>query len=348
MAQEYAATQPQGFKNYIENVAIVGLHSMFTIPQAAGYSGKYIVEELLRNGKQKVTAITREGGTSQMPAGIDVKKVNYDDHAALTEALRGQDALIITMGVRAPPEQQTKLIEAAAAAGVPWVLPNEFGNDNANESLRTDVMINAVKTQYREHIEKLGKSSWIGIACGFWYEFSLGGGPDTYGFDLKNRSLVLFDDGTQAISTSTLPQVGRGVANLLGLKILRDDENDKSPCLSDFKNKFAYIASFVVNQKEMLESVLRVTKTEEKDWKITHEPTKERYERGNEMFKAGSREGMRISMYTRNFYPDGSGNFAVTRGLDNDKFGLPKEDLDEYTTLAIQWATDGTLARYGQ
>lgn len=306
------------------------------------------MEELLRNGKQKVTAITREGGTSQMPAGIEVKKVSYDDHSAFTEALRGQDALIITMGVRAPHDQQTKLIEAAAAAGVPWVLPNEFGNDNANELLREDVMINAVKTQYRDHIEKLGKSSWIGIACGFWYEFSLGGGPDCYGFDIKNRSVVLFDEGTQAISTSTLPQVGRGVANLLGLKILRDDENDKSPCLSDFKNKFAYIASFVVNQKQMLESVLRVTKTEEKDWKISHESATERFQRGNEMFKAGSREGLRISMYTRNFYPDQSGNFAVTRGLDNDKLGLPKEDMDEYTKLAIQWAMDGTLARYGQ
>lgn len=283
-----------------------------------------------------------------MPEGIEVKKVNYDDHAALTEALRGQDALIITMGVRAPPDQQTKLIEAAAAADVPWVLPNEFGNDNANVSLREDVMINAVKTQYRDHIEKLGKSSWIGITCGFWYEFCLGGGPDTYGFDIKNRTLVLFDDGTQAISTSTLPQVGRGVANLLGLKILRDNANDKSPCLSDFKNKFAYIASFVVNQKQMLESVLRVTKTEEKDWKISHEPTKQRLQRGHEMFKAGDFQGMRIVMFTRNFYPDQSGNFAATRGLDNDKLGLPEEDIDEYTKLAIQWAEDGTLARYGQ
>ncbi|KAL9017159.1 MAG: hypothetical protein Q9185_005516 [Variospora sp. 1 TL-2023] len=85
MAESYAVSQPRGFKNQIENVAIVG---------AAGYSGKYIVEALLRNGRQKVTAVTREGGTSQMPAGVDVKKVNYDDHEALTQALRGQDALV--------------------------------------------------------------------------------------------------------------------------------------------------------------------------------------------------------------------------------------------------------------
>ncbi|KAL8828690.1 MAG: hypothetical protein Q9170_006493 [Blastenia crenularia] len=339
MSQQYASTQPAGFKNHIENIAIVG---------AAGYSGKYIVSAILNNGKQKVTAITREGSTSQMPSGIEVKKVNYDDHAALTEALRGQDALIITMGVRAPPDQQTKLIEAAAAAGVPWILPNEFGGDNANESYRKETGIGEHKTQYRELIEKLGKSSWIGICCGFWYEFSLGGGEGCYGFDLKNRSLTLFGDGTQAISTSTLPQVGRGVANLLGLKILRDDEEDKSPCLSDFKNRFAYIASFVVSQKDMLASVLRVTKTEEKDWKITHGGIKERHEKGNEMMKAGDYTGMYMVLYMRSFFPDQAGNHSVTRGLDNEKLGLPKEDLDEFTGLAVQWVLDGTRERYGQ
>ncbi|KAI4169577.1 MAG: hypothetical protein LQ343_005597 [Gyalolechia ehrenbergii] len=336
MAQEYAT---RGSKNHIKNVAIVG---------AAGYSGKYIVESLLRNGKHNITAITREGGTSQIPSGITVKKVKYDDHPALVEALRGQDALIITMGVRAPPDQQTKLIEAAAAANVPWILPNEFGNDNANEKLRNDVAVNADKTQYRELIEKLGKSSWIGICCGFWYEFSLGGGENCYGFDIKNQSVTLFDDGTQPISTSTLPQNGRAVANLLGLKILRDGENDKSPCLSDFKNKFAYIASFVVSQKDMLDSVLRVTRTEMRDWKVTHEPTLERFQRGNEMLKAGDYAGMHIGLYARNFFPDGLGNHAATRGLDNDKLGLPKEDLDEFTSISVRWALDGTLERYGQ
>ncbi|KAL8703741.1 MAG: hypothetical protein Q9201_003087 [Fulgogasparrea decipioides] len=338
MADQYASKQPEGFKNHVENVAIVG---------AAGVSGKYIVEELLRIGKQKVTAITRQGGTAQMPAGVEVKKVNYDDRSSLTEALRGQDALIITMGARAPPEQQTKLIEAAAAAGVAWVIPNEFGNDNANETLRKDVLINDVKTKYRDLIEMLGKSSWIGIACGFWYEFSLGGGPDRYGFDIKNRSVTFFDEGTQPLTTSTWAQNGRGVANLLNLKILRDDENDKSPCLSDFKNRFAYIGSFVVSQQDMLDSVLRVTGTEPKDWKISHEPSKERYQKGLEDFQKGNWLGMYRALYTRMFFPDGSGNHAATRGLDNDKLGLPKENLDEFTGIAVRMALDGSLEQYG-
>ncbi|KAL8665424.1 MAG: hypothetical protein Q9202_002317 [Teloschistes flavicans] len=324
--------------NHIENIAIVG---------ATGWSGKYIVSAIQKNGDQKITAITRHDSTAQMPPGIAVKKVNYDDHAALTSALRGQDALIITMGARAPPTQQTKLIEAAAAAEVPWILPNEFGNDNANEILRRDVMINAHKTQYRDLISQLGKSSWIGICCGFWYEFSLGGGVDRYGFDIPKREVVFFDEGKQALSTSTWAQNGQGVANLLNLKINREDENDKSPCLADWKDKFVYIASFVISQRDMLDSVLRVTGTASKDWTITHEESRKRYQDGLAEFQKGDFRGMARAMYTRNFWPDGLGNHAVTRGLDNEKLGLPKEDLDEATKEAVRMVTDGTLAHYG-
>ncbi|CAF1544241.1 unnamed protein product [Didymodactylos carnosus] len=64
-----------------------------------------------------------------MPTGVEVKKVNYNNPSSLVEALKDQEVLVITMAATAPKEQQTKLIEAAAAANVPWVLPNEFGGD---------------------------------------------------------------------------------------------------------------------------------------------------------------------------------------------------------------------------
>ncbi|KAL8819988.1 MAG: hypothetical protein Q9223_001693 [Gallowayella weberi] len=339
MSQEYASKQPEGFQNHIKNVAIVG---------ATGTSGKYIVQALLAKGTQSITALTREGGTTQMPSGISVKKIKYDDHSSIVSALRGQDALIITMSARAPAEQQTKLIEAAAEAGVAWILPNEYGYDSAvNEGLHNDIPLLAQKDQYTTLIEKLGKSSWIGFCCGFWYEFSLGGGPERYGFDFKTRSLTLFDEGTQPIPTTTFAQVGRGVANLLGLPILRKDEKDTAPCLSDFKNRYAYVASFVVSQKDMLESVLRATGTSFSDWKITHEDSKERHQTGLQMLRGGNYLGLVVAMYTRNFFPDGSGNHAETRGLDNEKLGLPKEDLDEITGETVRMVEDGSFFQYG-
>jgi len=80
-------------KNYIENVAVVGVSEphpqldiqsqshyhllRLTTSQASGNVGKYIVEELLKTGKHKVTAITREGSTSTIADGVVVKKVEF-------------------------------------------------------------------------------------------------------------------------------------------------------------------------------------------------------------------------------------------------------------------------------
>jgi len=309
--------------------------------QAGGQCGKFITEHLLKNGKHQLTAITREGSSSKIPDGVTVKRVDYDSHESLVEALRGQDCLIITMSVFAPQDQQAKLIKAAADAGVPWILPNEFGGDGTNEQVGKEIILGARKKEERDLIEKLGVSSWLGIACGFWYEFSLAGGPDRYGFDLKNQSVIFFDDGTTRLDTSTWPQCGRAVANLLALKMLPEDENDKSPTLSQYRNKFVKVSSFNVNQKEMFESVLRVTGTKESDWKISHEPTKERYESGMAAMQKGDRSGFARLLYTRTFFPDQPGNFQATTGIDNEKLGLPKEDFDEFTKLAVQMSKDG-------
>ncbi|KAJ9658205.1 hypothetical protein H2201_007878 [Coniosporium apollinis] len=320
MAQEYASKQPRGFKNHIENVAIVG---------AGGQSGKFIVEEMLKNGKHKITAITRTGSTNKAPEGVALKKVDYNDQSSLIKALNGQDALVITMGVTAPPDQQTKLIEAAAAANVPWIIPNEFGEDGLNEELGKDILLGPPKKKDRDHIEKLG------------------GGPYRYGFDFKNRTVTFFDDGTTRINTSTWPQTGRSVANLLALKVLPDNESDKSPCLADFRNKFVYVSSFTINQEEMFESVLRATGTSLDHWQVTHAPVKEYYREGVEQLKRGNRVGFAKLLYSRMFFPDLAGNFEATKGLDNDKLDLPKEDLDEFTKVGIHLAESGYFDNEG-
>lgn len=273
-----------------------------------------------------------------MPAGVELHKVDYTDQKSLVSVLQGLDALVITMAVTAPPEQQAKLIEAAATASVPWVLPNEFGYDAVHPGLLKDIPVGAQHVKYLEQIEKLGKSSWIGVTCGFWYEFSLSGGPTCYGFDLPNRHVTFFDQGTTSINTSTWPQVGRGVANLLGLKVLPDDADDQSPCLSHYRNKFVYISSFKVSQKDMLDSLIRVTGTKLDDWKIDYESAEERYNAGVDRMKKGDRSGFVQMMYTRVFYKGGGGDFETSMGLQNGVLGLPKEDLDEYTKVALQIA----------
>jgi NmrA-like family len=274
---------------------------------------------------------------STVPEGVDIKKIDYADQASLVAALQGQDALIITMSVSAPPDHQTKLIEAAATANVAWVLPNEWGYDTSNPGLRKDIPIND-KHKYFDQIEGLGKSSWIGVTCSFWYEYSLSSGPATYGFDFKNRTVTFIDDGNTHINTSTWVQCGRAVAKLLAMKVLPDNTNDTSPCLTHYKNKFIYISSFNLSQRDILDSVMRVTGTTLDDWKIKHEDSPTRYKAGVEAMKKGDFQGFAQMMYTRVFYPDGSGNYEASKGLQNDVLGLPKEDLDEYTKIAVHLA----------
>jgi len=332
MPVKYANSQAPGFQNRVESIAIVG---------AGGNVGRYVAEELLKTKKHKVTAISRTDSKNKLPEGVIVKHVNYDEPVTLIRALEGQDVLVITMNVMAPPDTQHKLIEAAAKANVPWVLPNEWGADPTQKKLIAEYFPGSTYAQIREYIEGLGKSDWIGAICSFWYEFSLAGSPYRYGFDFQNRSVTFFDEGTTAINTSTWDQCGRAVAALLSLKVLPDDENDKSPTLSQFRNNFMYLSSFNVSQKDVFASILRVTGAKESDWSVSYQNTKERYDEGFKMLKEGNRQGFAQLMYTRIFYPTDEGNYEKRGLLNNDLLGLPKEDFDDCTKRAVDMALSG-------
>lgn len=129
---------------YIKNVAIVG---------AGGNSGRFITKELLSTGKHTVTAITRHDSQSKMPKDVTIKKVDYDSQETLVEALRDQDALIITLSGRAAIDEiEMKLVHAAEEAGVSWILRNEWGPDTANEELVKDVSVFQPKGMLRDDV----------------------------------------------------------------------------------------------------------------------------------------------------------------------------------------------------
>lgn len=311
----------------IKNVAIVG---------AGGNSGSYMAKELLKTGKHTVTAITRADSQSKLPEGIVVKKIDYEKPETIVEALKGQDALVITLSVFAPREQQSKLIDAAIEAGVQWVMPNHWAPDTENEGLAKDVVNFGGIKAFQTQIEQKGKINHISLCTGFWYEWSLAI-PDSYGVDFANKKVTFYDDGNAKISTSTWPQVGRAVAALLSLPV---NAQGSGKSLEDFKNKVVYVNSFTVSQQDMFDSVLRVTGTQKSDWTISEEPAVERYTGGLKAMKEGDRTGFVKMMYTRVFYPDGCGDFESHRGTANAALGLPKEDLDEATKAAMERAKE--------
>lgn len=236
------------------------------------------------------------------------------------------------MAPTAPRDAQSKLIQAAAKAGVPYVMPNGYAGDIDSIKLGEDTLLGPIAKASRDEIERLGMQ-WITVCCGFWYDYSLAGGDARFGFDFDKRSLIIYDDGNTKISTSTLSQVERAVAKVLSLNELPEDENDKSLTLSTFFNKGVYIKSFVVSQNDIFESVKRVTGTTSADWTITHEDTKKRYEDGLAQVKVGNMAGFSKMLYARAFYPEDCSDLSAK--AQNRLLRLPDESLDEATKVGI-------------
>ncbi|CAM1504855.1 Fc.00g024460.m01.CDS01 [Cosmosporella sp. VM-42] len=320
---KYANNQPVGLKNAIERVAIVG---------AGGTIGSHITAALLKTGKHSVKALTRKDSSNNLPEGVLVAPVDYDDEATIVAALKDQQFFIITMAPTAPRDAHSKLVQAAAKAGVPYVMPNGYGGDIDNIKLGEETMLGPIAKANRDEIERLDMQ-WITVCCGFWYDYSLAGGEARFGFDFDKRSLTIYDDGNTKNSTSTLSQVGQTVAKVLSLKELPDDENDKSLTLSGFLNKGVYIKSFVVSQNDIFDSVKRVTGTTDADWAVTHEATKKRYEDGLAQVRGGNMAGFSKMLYARAFYPSDPNDISAK--AQNKLLGLPDESLDESTKVGV-------------
>jgi hypothetical protein len=270
-----------------------------------------------------------------LPAGVKSIQVNYDDESSLVSALKDQQFLVITLSARAPPDTHSKIVQAAAKAGVPYVMPNAYGSDMMNSALRKEDLYSEGCWERCREIERLG-SAYVTMVCGFWYEWSLALGENFFGIDIKNRKATFFDDGKTPVSTSTWRQCGRALAALLSLP-----ETDSEPAVEQWKNKAFYIASFTVSQRDMLDSVHRVIGTTDKDWEIRYEPSAQRYQDGLEAMQQGDMTGFAKSMYTRIFYPNGDGDFEKARGLANGVIGIPKDNLDDATKRAVDLAESG-------
>jgi nucleoside-diphosphate-sugar epimerase len=138
----------------LKNIAVVG---------ASGNVGSYIASALLAKNHFNVTAITRTESKATFPSGVRVARIDYNSPDTIVKALTGHDALVITLSVFSSGAQE-QLIRGAAQAGVPWVLPNEFGMYNTEEI--QNETIGSGKTIARLLIESLGLSSWIGVTSG--------------------------------------------------------------------------------------------------------------------------------------------------------------------------------------
>lgn len=314
--------------------------------QASGRVGSHFLAYLLATGKHAVTVLTRPESNAKFPSGVTVTRVDYNSQDSLISALRDHAALIITLHAQTPPAIHPLIVEAAAKAGVQWIMPNyyAFGLGPRGGTLSSDPILGSFG-KFIDDVRNVSvpeggvKPNFIAMCCGFWYEFSLSMGEPWFGFDIKSRKVTFYDEGEVRINTSTWEQCGRAVASLLSLPVTGSD--DGSPVVKQWTNEGLHISSFLISQREMLDSLHRVLGTSDDDWAITKEPVSERYQKGLVQMQEGDRTGFVKAMYARLFFPNGGGDYETGYALDNERLALPKEDLDGATKRAVDMAEGG-------
>ena len=220
--------------------------------QATGNLGPSILKALVNAGFQ-VTALTREGSNHAFPSNVTPVNVDYDSLDSLTNALKGQDAVISTLASAAL-GKQLKLVEAASKAGVKRFIPSEFGSNTFNEkasklpSFGDKVAVqNALKRE-----AAAGRMTWTTVVSGPLFDWGMMVGML---MSPKGKTINLYDGGERRFSTTTLASIGKATASVL--------QHPK-----ETENRPVYIQSFAPTLKQLLALGKKATGPE--GWKETY------------------------------------------------------------------------------
>lgn len=108
---------------------------MYVVTGAGGYIGAAVVENLLKDGvppaQVRVTSRSDEVLAKWRARGVDARKADFNDQAALTEAFRGAEHVFVVSTMEAGPvrqRQHANAVEAAKQAGVKHIVYTSFLN----------------------------------------------------------------------------------------------------------------------------------------------------------------------------------------------------------------------------
>ncbi|KAI1650000.1 NAD(P)-binding protein [Daldinia loculata] len=294
----------------IKKVAIFG---------AAGNFGTPITAALVKAGFD-VTIITRIESTSIFPPGIPVIRTEYTVEK-LTTALSGQDAAISVIGP-AGISFQTTLVDAAEAAGVQRFVLDDFGWGPGFNSLPEFKPIGAQRKVAWERVKELSqanfKFTFSGIAIGNPIDWALKRFP-LMGFDVQKRSAVIYDDGTEEFTGTTLEGIGQAVVGVL-----------KHP--EETANRFLKARSIQVNQNQLLDAFQKVTG---QTWEVQRGSAKDFLESGRKKHEAGDK-GWVLELLVYQLYAPGDARCILASREDSDADLLEiREETAEYIARKV-------------
>ncbi|TKA32524.1 hypothetical protein B0A50_01632 [Salinomyces thailandicus] len=286
----------------IQNVALLG---------ADGNLGPAILHALL-SAKYTLTVLKRHSSTTPdtYPSPTKTLRIPDDlDHTALTTALTGQDALIVTIK-GSQTEIQKELADAAQAAGVRRFIPADFGScDSSTAEAQELVPLFKHKAQLRSYLQSLTLKhptfTWTSLVTGHFFDWSL---PFIH-VNLAERKADVLDEGQHCCSMSTLARIGEAT-----VRVLQREEVTA--------NRMLFVQSFCVRQGVVVEAFEKAT---EEAWGVEKFPADEFRVREKTKAEEGDVNAVENLVYYLGVV---DGDWTKKHGFAMDLLGLEDEDVN--------------------
>ena len=180
------------------------------------------------------------------------------------------------------------------------------------------------KKEYRDLIESLGMN-WIAVVNNPWFDWSLKGG--LWGINIAEKKATLYDVDDAKFNTTTLQQTATGAANVLSLP----DET-----LNQYKNKPVYLKSFRVDQRQILDSVVRATGTKESDWEIKTADAAQSVDGWMQDVAKGDMKAFQLAFYVAHMQKGRGGDYDAKASSDLEVLGMNEQNLDEVVQAVVK------------
>ena len=263
-----------------------------------------------------VTGLTRDTSKAVLLAGVKHVKSDYSE-ASLIEIFKGQDAIVSTVSSIVPGDAlaiQKTIAKVAIESGVRVFVPSEYGVDTSNPNAATYIPFLKDKLETVDYLKtQQDKISWTAVVCGSMFDWGLNI-PGFAGLNVPSRTATIFDGGDIPYEATNLDQVGRAIA-----KSLKNPEATR--------NEYVYVNSFTVTQNQVVGALERATGEK---FEISHGTVEGLWQDGATQVKEGQLLGTLAMLAGAIYGKGGLANFSVTKGLWNEKLGLPQEDLDAF------------------
>ncbi|PVF93888.1 NAD(P)-binding protein [Serendipita vermifera] len=208
---------------------------------ASGNVGAPILNALIAAKKFEITVLARPTSSfTASDSSVKVVKLGFDDKAALVDALKGHDVVLISLGDLVTLEELTKtIVEAAIEAGVRRIIPSEFGTDLRHSPGREQTIFGSKHKLIAWFEQKAaeGVIEYSSIASGTFFEWGLT--SQFSGFDIPNRKATIFNGGTAKVNMTLLDSIAQAVVSIISDPVT-------------FKNRPLRIHDFFVSQNEIL------------------------------------------------------------------------------------------------